>query len=223
MKNVFFIPFLTLWVLLTLPRCTQAQQYVYISDESLRQLIRGNIGYTTYNFTDAKITTPYAGINLCNELKMISAFWKKKAKITVHDAFYTDLNFGFRQALNANIMPKPPRINIFTQLGYLGLLGYREKKWALEAGIDFRWVNLQYTRPWVARAEYCISKKIAEKRVIIMAWHNAGNVKQLAYQSVRLEFPIAQKGRLYLFGQYTKIPSFIEQYNFGLRVQNPIL
>ncbi len=237
----------------------QAQEYIYISESGVRDILRVNAAYSNWSITANDTSTKTAnGIHLLNEVKIMSANWKKEKKFTVHDAFYFDINFGAlsgdaRKEIGvAGALKDESKFSLITNFGYLFLAGYREKKWAALAGIDFRWNSasaglysmphlkgnlFNYSQPFVARGEYCLSKSVADKRAIAMLWFDNGSEERAKYFSIRLEYPLGEGGRWWLFGQYINIktlgddlfynnPPFnasLNQFNIGFRVQNALL
>jgi hypothetical protein len=223
--------------ILLLVKTASAQEYIYISEEGIRKLLRVNAGVTQWSITpkDSSASHSAVGIHLSNEVKIVSGFWDKKKEFTIHDAFYFDLNMGLmttdpRSKTSSLGNETESKFSMCANFGYLGLVGYREKKWAALAGIDFRWRMasiggfsmpnldgplLYFSRPLVLRGEYCLSKSIANKRAILMLWYAAGSGERMPYQSLRLELPLGDEGRWWLCGQYTHQEGLTED-NFSL-------
>lgn len=202
-----------------------AQQYIYVSRAGVRNLLRVNLAATQFSLTpkDSATNTAY-GVHLSNEVKIISAWWKKDWAFTVHDAFYFDISMG---RLHNSARKNSPtsfsgrdesRFCFTTNFGYLLLAGYRNPKWGALGGIDFRWRGatvgdmktpntygnlFNYSRPVVIRGEYCISDEVADKRVIATLWYDAGTTARTKYFSTRLEYPLGKGGRWWALFQYT--------------------
>ncbi|MES2690978.1 MAG: hypothetical protein V4658_11285 [Bacteroidota bacterium] len=238
---------------------THAQQYIYLSRSGIRDFMRFNIGPTQFSLTpkDSAARTAY-GLHVSNEVKLVSGFWNKERAFTFHDAFYMDMSFG-----RMNNTPRKTkagtseedvetRFSYTLNMGYLLLAGYRNPKWGVLAGIDFRFrgtrigdmvtpdINgnlFNYSRPVVLRGEYCISKDVAEKRAIAMLWYDNGSATRDSYFSVRAEYPTGKSGRFWLYFQYTQqrslgedaflftpaTPMSFKQLTLGLRIQNALL
>lgn len=208
-------------ILLGLP--VYSQDYILVNAESLRKILRFNIGYTYFSIEQADSGSGSAqGLHLANEVKIASAFFDADKEFTVHDAFYFDINFGRLNGTKHTIGDESEsRFSMVTNMGYLLLAGYRENKWAALAGIDFRWrrarvggVEMPYldgplfydSRPIVLRGEYRLSKENPNKRAILMLWstlNNSISSKRTPYQSARLELPLSSKGKWWVMLQYT--------------------
>lgn len=228
-------------LLLLFCHTTFAQEYIYISNEGIRQFLRVNAGLTQWSILQQDSAARNAvGIHLSNEVKIISGFFDKKNEFAVHDAFYFDLNLGMMtsrqntyKAPLSNAPETESRFSFTANFGYLFLAGYRNKKFGALAGIDFRWriasvggidmpnLNgplLYFSRPIVLRGEYCFSNESADHRAIAMFWYDGGSDTRASYQSVRLEYPLGDSGRWWLCGQYTH-QAALSQDNF--RILNP--
>ncbi|MFN3999946.1 hypothetical protein [Algoriphagus sp.] len=233
-----------------------SQDYIILSDSEVRGILRVSLGATQFSLREKDSLAQSAyGIHLSNEVKLLSYVWNKEKSFTFHDAFYLDLSFG-RMNNEPRELPSKgeseSRFSYVANMGYLLLPGYRNPKWALLAGLDFRWRAvkvgeytfpnvdgplLYYSRPLVIRAEYALSKEIADKRAIFMMWYDNGTAKRTNYLSARLEYPIGEKGRSWIYFQYTGqsalgedtfTPSDAKDTKFnqlilGVRIQNAIL
>lgn len=218
-----------------------AQQYIYISKDGIRKFLRVNIGASQWSIKQQDSSARKAtGIHLLNELKVVSAFVKKENRFAIHDAFYFDINLGIMtstpRSLGWSSGPEhESKFSVCTDFGYLGLAGYRTEKWAALGGVDFRWRKysvggtdipelngplFSYSIPLVLRGEYCISKESADKRILLMLWYGKGNSSRPSYQNVRVELPLGNKGRWWLFGQYIH-QSSLSQDNFMIRDPRP--
>ncbi|MES2656420.1 MAG: hypothetical protein V4620_12570 [Bacteroidota bacterium] len=217
-------------VLINLTAFCWAQEYIYLSREGIRDVMRVNIGYSNWTLTPKDSNSGHSanGIHLSNEVKIVSALWDKKSAFTVHDAFYFDINLGLLQGdarkPTAGASDKEKTFSMNTNFGYLLLAGYRNKKWGALAGLDFRWQTctaggfgtpnldgdlFNFTRPFVVRGEYCISESVADKRAIGTIWYDSGtnDYSRATYFSFRGEYPIGSQGRWWLLGQYTFMQS----------------
>lgn len=215
--------------LISLTTFCWAQEYIYISSEGVRDVLRVNIGYTNWTLTpkDSSNGGSANGIHLSNEVKIVSALWDKKSAFTVHDAFYFDINLGLKSDARKATTGAPDdekKFSVNTNFGYLLLAGYRNKKWGALAGLDFRWQTcnaggfgtpslngdlFNFTRPLVVRGEYCVSESVADKRAIGTIWYDSGtnDYSRATYFSFRGEYPIGSQGRWWLLGQYTFMQS----------------
>lgn len=198
----------------------QEPGYVYISAEGLYKLTRVNFGATQFELTPKDSATKMAyGIHLSNEVKIVSGFIGKYSPVAVHDAFYVDLNLGWMNTEPATYKQETEsRFAMTTNMGYLGLVGYRNKRWGALGGVDFRWRSsfiggismpnldgdlLYFSRPIVLRGEYNLSKE-NRRRLIITGWHDGGSKTRAAYQSIRAELGLGEKNRWWLMAQYTQ-------------------
>ena len=109
------------------------------------------------------------------------------------------------------------RFSMATSFGYLGMIGYRNKKWGALAGVDFKWQTstiggvtmpnldgdlLYFSRPLVLRGEYNLSKE-NNRRLIATFWYDGGNTTTRApYQSIRVELGLGESERWWLLLQY---------------------
>lgn len=204
----------------------KAQQYIYVSKEGIRQVLRVNFAATRFSLTPKDSTANLAyGVHLSNEVKIISAFWNKEHAFTFHDAFYFDINLG---GMNNTPRKNSPtawgtgdekKFAMSLNMGYLILAGYRSPRWALLGGVDFRWRSARigdmntpntysdnlfnYCRPVTLRGEYCLSDETADKRAIMMLWYDKGSATRSNYFSTRIEYPLGSQARWWLFFQYT--------------------
>lgn len=216
MKKLLFTAFLMASCLYSF-----AQQYIYISQEGLVKIFRFEAGYTRFSLTPQDSSTKTAqAIHLSNEVKIISAFMGNH-EITVHDAFYLDLDLGVmtspKNVYKGNETESGFALN--TNMGYLCLVGYRNKKWAALGGIDFRWRTtavggvsmpdlngdlLYFSRPVVLRGEYNFSKN-KNRRIIGQFWYANGNqTSRMPFQSFRIEYGIGSAERFWLMAQFTQ-------------------
>ena len=218
-----------------------AQKYIYLSKESIRKLMRVNIGLTQWSITQKDSSSRNAiGLHLSDEVKMISGFIDKKSEFALFDAIYFDLNMGmmtsqpttFKMSASSSL-ENETRFSFTSNFGYLILGGYRNKKFGALAGMDFRWRQatvggidmpnldgplLYFSRPFVLRGEYCLSKENFDRRGILMFWYDGGSDSRASFQSVRLEYPLGDSGKWWVVGQYTH-QSALSQDNF--RILNP--
>jgi hypothetical protein len=197
-----------------------AQEYIYISADGLRKVMRFNVGYTNFSITPKDSATKSAnGIHLNNEVKIISAFIGNKSDFTIHDAFYFDINLGWMsQKPQVYKTETESKFSVCTNMGYLFMAGYRVHKWGALAGIDFRWRQasvggldmptlngdlMYFSRPFILRGEYNFSA-VDNKRLIGTFWYDGGNgTSRAPYQSVRLEMALGDSERWWLLAQYT--------------------
>lgn len=236
-----------------------AQNYIYISHSGIRKYLRVNMGYSYWNLKpDNAFNKSANGLHLLNELKILSAAWNKTHSVTFHDAFYFDISMGPmnqepRERMdNDGKINKEARFSVSWNAGYLLLAGYRSIKWAALAGMDYRIQaasfgellnsstsdnSLLVLRPAVFRAEYCISKAVADQRIIGMLWVEPRINDSNKYFSARIEYPLSEQARWFIFGQYTHFKcgatdywvdesihtASFNQFMIGFRIQNPIL
>jgi len=218
-----------------------AQEYIYLSKDGIRKLMRVNIGLAQWSITQQDSSARNAvGLHLSDEVKIISGFINKKSEFAVFDAFYFDLNMGvmtsqpntYKNALSTT-PDNESRFSFTANFGYMLLGGYRNKQFGALAGMDFRWRQatvggidmpnldgplLYFSRPIVLRGEYCLSKDNFDQRGIVMFWYDGGSDSRASFQSVRLEYPLGDSGRWWLVGQYIH-QTALSQDNF--RVLNP--
>jgi len=203
-----------------------AQEYIYISAEGIRKVLRVDLGYTQWSMQQQDSATRMArGIHLLNEVKIISAFWKTDWAVTTHDAFYMSLDMGVlanerhSKGIGAT-MERESKFSTSIAMGYLLMTGYRTEKWGALAGIDFRFWSSQvgdltmpnlsgplfyFSRPILGRVEYAFSRNNPDFRLILTGWHASGNSeKRMPYQGLRLELPLSSGGRTWLCATYTK-------------------
>ncbi|MBS1652804.1 MAG: hypothetical protein JSU07_12415 [Bacteroidetes bacterium] len=218
-----------------------AQQYIYVSREGIRNVLRANIGYTNWSIIQKDSGARIAnGIHLLNEVKIISAFRKKENKLAIHDAFYFDINLGLMSSKQRKMawssgIETESKFSKCINFGYLLLVGYRTEKWAALGGADLRWSNyavggtdmpgisgdlFNFNRPFLLRGEYCLSSETADYRAIATLWYDNGNKERPTYQGIRLEYPINKSARFWLFAQYTHLKA-LSQDNF--MIKNPII
>jgi len=200
--------------------CTYAQQYIYISEEGLVIFLRVEAGYTRFTLTPKDSASKVGqGIHLSNEVKILSAFLGEH-EVTVHDAFYFDLDLGIMTSPKSIYNGKETESGFAmnANMGYLCLIGYRTQQWAALAGVDFRWRTvgvggvsmpnlngdlLYFSRPLVLRGEYNFSKN-KNRRIIGQFWYANGNQTSRApFQSVRIEYGIGSAERFWLMAQFT--------------------
>lgn len=231
-----------------------SSEYIYVSEEGIRRFLRVQFGYSQLSITPKDSSKVMAHcLHLENEVKVVSGFMKKESKIAVHDAFYVEINIG-----KMTTEPKKTtsyisgeevesRFSYSTSFGYLGLLGYRTYAWGVLGGMDFRFssinvgkTNMQgerlfmFNRPIILRGEVCISKKNADRRIIVTVGYDGGSVARNKLLNTRIDLPIDKSGRWWLFGQYTSIEgssqnlfvssksvnSIANQLTLGIRVGN---
>jgi hypothetical protein len=209
---------LTTAVLLTLSTWASAQQYIYISEDGLYRVLRVNAGATQFSMTpkDSATKTAY-GIHLSNEVKIISAF-SEDWPVAIFDAFYFDLNMGLMSGTQQVYKTETEgKFLVCTNMGYMGMIGYRNQNWGALIGVDFRWrmasvggvtmpdLNgdlMYFSRPIVIRGEYNLSKN-DKRRLLGTFWHDGGNTTRAPYQSIRLELALDEDERWWLMTQYT--------------------
>lgn len=228
-------------VLITLIGCLllvgsiRSQEYIYISYEGIRKFMRFDVGYTQWTMQQADSASRMSrGVHLHNEVKIVSAFWKNRTRITVHDAFYLGLDMGVL-ANDQHVSgigedaEYESKFSMVTNMGYLFLGGYRVQKWGALAGIDFRWrastvgdltmPNLNgplfyLSTPFVLRGEWGLSKNYDAKRLVVTGWSQLGK-KRTPYQSLRIELPLNKDGRFWFTMQYTAQDALAEDvFNF---------
>lgn len=213
----------------------RSQEYIYVSYEGIRKFMRFDAGYTQWSMQQTDSAARMSqGVHLHNEVKIVSAFWKNRTRITVHDAFYLGLDMGVladeRHAAGIGEDAEyESKFSMVTNMGYLFLGGYRVQKWGALAGIDFRWrastvgdltmPNLNgplfyLSTPIVVRGELGLSKNYDAKRIIVTGWSNIGK-KHTPYQSLRVELPLHKDGRFWFTAQYTAQDALAEDmFNF---------
>ncbi|MCC6600358.1 MAG: hypothetical protein IT223_06750 [Crocinitomicaceae bacterium] len=247
---------LLLFSLLLLVGAVSGQHYIYVSEEGVRRFLRVDIGYTQWTHQQQDSAVRMArGIHLLNEVKIISGFWNTDWAVTVHDAFYLSLDMGLlanKQHITGSgaEAEKESKFSTSVNMGYLAMAGYREKKWAALAGIDFRWRSsrvgeltmpnlngplLNFSMPLVGRLEYGMSKSNPDFRVMLTGWSTLGaSDTRPLYQSLRLEFPLSLEGRTWLCAMFTKqealsedvfyftapSPTVFNQWMIGIRIGN---
>lgn len=230
-----------------------AQQYIWVSQEGIRRFLRVGFGYAQWSLTMQDSNARHArGIHLANEVKLISGFTDMRDRMAVHDAFYFDMNMGVMTSpqRGANLEPadREGRFSLTANFGYLGVTGYRNKKWAAMGGLDFRWHSANvgdkqmphldgpifyFSRALVGRGEWSFSKENMNRRLVGMLWWGAGGGKRQPWQSVRFEFPLGEEARWWLCAQYSgqkatgediyhtsyrEAPVRFNQWMFGLRI-----
>jgi hypothetical protein len=219
--------FLLLFFTLTCTLSAFTQQYIYISEEGLRKVLRADIGYTQWSMQPVDSAARIArGIHLLNEVKILSAgVWLEDKAFTLHDAFYMSLDLGALASEQHTIgtgdtQEKEGRFSTSINMGYLLMAGYRVQKWGALAGIDFRWRSatvgdltmpnldgplLYGSRPVVLRAEYGMSKADPAFRVMLTAWSTLGSSEDRpGYQAARLEFPLSREGRTWFCATWAR-------------------
>ena len=231
MKKILFL----LICCVAMAKVTTAQDYIYVSYDGIRKYMRFDVGYTQWSMQQTDSAARLSrGLHLHNEVKIISAFWKNRSRITVHDAFYLGLDMGGLSSERhvsgiGEDAEYESKFSMVINMGYLFLGGYRVQKWGALAGIDFRWrastvgdltmPNLNgplfyLSTPLVVRGELGLSKNYDAKRVIVTGWSNIGK-KHTPYQSLRIELPLDKEGRFWFAAQYTAQDALAEDmFNF---------
>jgi hypothetical protein len=160
------------------------------------------------------------GLGIAAEVKIISAFFENEEGFTIHDAFYLDLFFGQlynpRERFIRNSNEKEQKWALAGESGYLAMAGYRNDKWGVLGGFDFRYklamvgdVGTGIVGTSVLlRGEYNFSNE-NERRLVTTFW--LGN-----YKSIRAELSLGQEGEYWIFGQYEYFKANGEDLFYGI-------
>jgi hypothetical protein len=247
--------FLLFTLILSLAGTSFAQKYIYVSEDGIRKVVRADIGYAQWTMEagDSSIRTAQ-GIHLLNEIKIFSWLSENWNGFALHDAFYVNLDLGIlKEDAHTKFIrggvEKESQFCMNGAFGYLGMLGWRAQRWGALAGMDLRvrasrigdltMPNIDgpllfLSTPLVFRAEYGMSKKYPDFRVLLTGWKTLGSTKFQPYESLRLEFPLNKNGRFWLLAQYNGQTGLSEdaflftepqetkfkQYLVGIRVGN---